>query len=344
MKKESKKQKKVRVRRIKRLAAGFKRRVKTESDAIAYILDLYRKGDGFQCTCGNVLSQDIRTRKTKCGECNRDCWVTAGTMFDHAKKLRPYLIAVFLKTNGVDFQKGELATVSGVSDSTADEIIKKIAFVIVDQMTGDFQEFSSIAFLEIYHKRSRATPPFAHPRAEEDEFEIQRQANPAQSEVVEIRSPVLPPEHARVFDAIPIEEAITFNRLLDITQLTIPQLSESLLALQIDFPLIRLVAGDRYSRLEEIPVQSINHAGANGRVEEIGALIEYVNLIHGGVARKYLQCYAANHWWTSDPERWNNKDLFQACLNSKPKTGRDIVLYVSPANIKVSRLNLKAAA
>ncbi len=344
MKIESRKQKKVRVRRIKRLAAQFKRRVRTESDAIAYILDLYRKGDGFQCTCGNVLSQDIRTRKTKCGECNRDCWVTAGTMFEHAKKLRPYLIAVFLKTNGVDFQKGELATVSGVADSTADEIIKKIAFVLVDQMTGDFQEFSSIAFLEIYHKRSRATPRFAHPRAEEDEFEIQRQANSAEIEVVEIRSSVLPPEHALVYDAIPIEETITFNRLLEVTNLTIPQLSESLLALQIDFPLIRLVSGERYRRLEEIPVQSTNEADSDGRVEEIGVLIEYVTLLHGGVARKYLQCYAANQWWTSNPERWKNNDLFQMCLKSKPKTGRDILIYVSPAKIKVSCLNLKAAA
>ncbi len=341
MKTESKKLKKARVRLIKRLSAAFKRRVRTEADAIAYILNLYRQGDGFKCTCGNVLSQDIRTRKTKCGECKRECWVTAGTMFDHAKKLRPYLIAVFLRTNGVDFQKGELADVAGVSDSTADEIIKKIAMVIVDQMTGDFQEFSSIAFLQIYHKRSRATPQFAHPRAEEDAFEIQRQAN--QAEFQEVRSPILPPEHARVFDAIPIEEAITFNRLLDITRLTIPQLSESLLALQIDFPLIRLVSGERYRRLE-IPIQPINGAGSDGRVEEVDAVIEYVTRLHGGLARKYLQCYAANQWWISDPERRRNIDLFQACLKTKAKTGREILIYVSPANIKVSRINLKAAA
>ncbi|MBX9667167.1 MAG: hypothetical protein K2X93_06085 [Candidatus Obscuribacterales bacterium] len=340
-KEEFKKLKKKRVRRIKRLVAAFNRTVKTEAHAVKYIVDLYREGSGFQCKCGNVLSQDICTRKTKCGECNRDCWVTAGTMFDHAKKLRPYLVAVYLKTNGVDFQKGELAAVTEVSDSTADEIIKKLAMVLVDQMTGDFQEFSSIAFLSIFHKRSRATPQFAHPRAEEEAFEIQRQANSTEIEEVEIHAPIIPPEHAQVYDAIPIEGAITFNRLLDITQLTIPELSESLLALQVDFPLIRLIPGDRYSRLEEVVPASngaSSNANSNGRVEEIDSLIEYVTKLHGGLARKYLQIYAANHWFSAESERWKNKSLFQVCLTSKPKTGQDISDYVSPANIKVALL------
>ncbi|MBX9666161.1 MAG: hypothetical protein K2X93_01025 [Candidatus Obscuribacterales bacterium] len=334
-KEESRKLKKRRIRRIKRLVAAFRRTVKTEADAIAYVIDLYRQGDGFQCTCGNVLSHDIRTRKTKCGECHRDCWVTAGTMFEHAKKLRPYLVAVFLRTNGVDFQKGELADATGVADSTADEIIKKISMVLIDQMTADFQEFSSIAFLSIFRKRSRATPQFAHPRAEEDAFEIQRQANSAEVEEVEIHAPTLPPEHAHVYDAIPIEEAITFNRLLEATQLTIPKLSESLLALQVDFPLIRLVPGDRYRRLEVVS-QASNPAPSNGRIEEVDLLTGYVIRLHGGLARKYLQFYAANRWCSTEPKRWKNNALFQACLKSKPKTGRDISAYISPANIKVS--------
>ncbi|MBX9666445.1 MAG: hypothetical protein K2X93_02455 [Candidatus Obscuribacterales bacterium] len=334
-KEQSRKSKKVRVRRIKKLVAAFRRTVRTEADAVAYILALYRQGDGFQCTCGNVLSHDIRTRKTKCGECNRDCWVTAGTMFEHAKKLRPYLVAVFLRTNGVDFQKGELADVTGVADSTADEIIKKIAMVIVDQMTGDFQEFSSIAFLSIFRKRSRATPQFAHPRAEEDPFEMQRQASSAEIEEVEIHAPIIPPEHSHVYDAIPIDEAISFNRLLEITQLTIPKLSESLLALQVDFPLVRLVPGDQYRRLDVV-IEASNRTSSNGKMQEIDLLTEYVTGLHGGIARKYLQFYAANRWCSAEPERWKNNALFQACLKSKPKTGRDISAYISPANIKVS--------
>ncbi len=84
-------------------------------------------------------------------------------------------------------QKGELGAVVRVSASTAGEILNKIAMVIVDQMTGDFQEFSSAAFLEVYERRSRATPAFAHPRAEEEVFEIQRESAPiAISEIAKL--------------------------------------------------------------------------------------------------------------------------------------------------------------
>ncbi len=361
---EARKLKKARVRRIKRIVAGFKRTVRTEADALAYILDLYRQGDGFQCTCGNVLSQEIKTRVTKCGECYRDCWVTAGTMFDYAKKLRPYLIAVYLRTNGVDFQKGELAAITGVADSTADEIIKKIALVLVDQMTGDFQEFSSIAFLEIYKKRSRVTPKLAHPRAEEEEFVAQRAASLAEGEApIETPpeaetadSPDLCPQDAAVYDAIPTGSSLTFNQLLETTKLSTLKLSHSLVMLEAIHSLIKRIAGERYTRKDPVAPDGkvalvrqntsatllVQNSARKGDLNEISSLLEYVKRVHGALARKYLQLYAANHWCSTDPARWKNNVLFRACLKSEPKPRKVILKYVSPANIRVAAMNMKS--
>ncbi|MBX9671587.1 MAG: hypothetical protein K2X93_28620 [Candidatus Obscuribacterales bacterium] len=361
---EARKLKKSRVRRIKRIVAGFKRTVRTEADALAYILDLYRQGDGFQCTCGNVLSQDISTRMTKCGECYRDCWVTAGTMFDYAKKLRPYLIAVFLRTNGVDFQKGELADVAGVADSTADEIIKKIAMVLVDQMTGDFQEFSSIAFLEVYKKRSRVTPKLAHPRAEEEEFVAQRAASLTEGktpieippEAEDADSPALCPQDAAVYDAIPTGSALTFNQLLETTKLSTLKLSHSLVMLEAIHNLIKRIAGERYTRKDPVAPAKVallrkktcatllgQNSGGKCELNGISSLLEYVKSVHGALARKYLQLYAANHWCSIDPARWNNNALFQACLKSEPKPRKVILKYVSPANIRVAAMKMRSS-
>ncbi|MBX9671179.1 MAG: hypothetical protein K2X93_26560 [Candidatus Obscuribacterales bacterium] len=337
---ESKKIKKARIRRIKRMVAKFKEIVRTEEDAISFILELYRDSGGFQCTCGNVLSQSFNTRMTKCGDCKRDCWVTAGTMFDHAHRLVPYLTAVFLRTNGVEMQKGELGDVVRVSASTAGEILKKISMVVVDQMTGDFQEFSSAAFLQVYSRRSRATPAFAHPRAEEEVFELQRESAPIATS--EIAAPELEPQHAQVYELIPEEEGITFDQLLDQTGMSIQLLSESVVHLEALSGLIRLIPGGRYIR-REIAQARQNRSTPIGHPSEAGLFIDYVETLHGACSRKYVQLYAADFWCSKEPERWKNKGLFHACLRSKKKRSEDIVTYVSPAYIKVSPTNLTAA-
>ncbi|MBX9669454.1 MAG: hypothetical protein K2X93_17665 [Candidatus Obscuribacterales bacterium] len=357
--KEYRRLKKARVRVIERYVTIFRMTVKTEEDAIAYILDLYHQGDGFRCTCGNVLSQEINTRMTKCGVCNRDCWLTADTMFDHAQRLVPYLTAVYLRTNGVEVQKGELADVTGVSSSTADLIFKKISMVLTNEMTGDFQEFSSSTFLEVFKRRSRATPRFAHPRAEEDEFESQRvesateitEVTPIEVAPMEVVTPDLEPRQRITFDAISSGESFTFDRLLDITQLSISDLSYSVVTLQAEFNLIRRDDIGQYARTEVDSDGGTNATPKNdppkqddSKLKVNQSAISYIKRLHGGTARKYIQFHVADHWSLEEPKRWNNNALFQACLRSKPITREDISEYVSPANIKVSQLILQAVA
>ncbi|MBX9668425.1 MAG: hypothetical protein K2X93_12440, partial [Candidatus Obscuribacterales bacterium] len=205
---EARQVKRARVRRIKKIIARYNRVICSEKDAIRYLVKFHRThGNLFQCECGNSeLPEDHCTRKLKCSVCKRDWWITAGTLFDRVKKLRPYVIAIILKMNGMDVIPAELALVTGVADSTASEILKRIAMVVLKEMIGQFQEFSTLSLLGLYKRRSTATPRFSHPRAEEEPFQLQGPTEPVEESRAEGALVLnLSPQDALVYNEISTE-------------------------------------------------------------------------------------------------------------------------------------------
>ncbi|MBX9671677.1 MAG: hypothetical protein K2X93_29075 [Candidatus Obscuribacterales bacterium] len=350
-KSESRQIKRVRTKRIKKIVNTLKRTTKNDGDAIQKLVNLHqRHGKLFRCRCGNTqLPKQLRVRITKCGVCRRNWRITAGTIFHRVRKLFPYVIAIHLKQSGISFVADELVSVTDVSYSTASLIIKKLSMVIFGEMNDEFQEFSSVSFLPVYSRRSRATPSYSHPRAEEGEFwqegsgeidddddGVDETHDDASEEVSEVSSVAasLPADEAFVYDQIS-DERISFNTLLDRTNLKSDKLSLLLINLQLDFQLIDHLDGELYRRRAVIEEKPKPKQKVHEQLAAIESFKDYVKSIHQGISRKYAQLYAADCWCAMDQDRWDNDALFIACIRSEPKSRRDIVDFVSPVTIKL---------
>ncbi len=327
--------KKARAQQIQRLVEEFKQLNRTEEDVIQRIVALHQNlGDLFHCKCGNTqLPSETRQRLSKCSVCNRDWWITAGTLFHGVKNLQPYVIAIYLKMRGMDALPCEIASVTGVSSSTASLIHKKVSMVVADEIGDEGESFSSLLFMELYQKRSTATPSFSHPRAEEEPFQLQRESAPIYEghDEPSNAAPNLSHNDQLVFNEISAD-SISFDTLLARTKLTIPELSESVLTLDVFEKLIEL-DGTRY-RLRA-GVENVLRSKKPSNMEQVAVFINYITYRYQGMARKYVQLYVANFWCIMDQQRWGKDALLIACLRSKRKTRRDIAVYVSPGTIRM---------
>ncbi len=265
----------------------------------------------------------------------------------------PYVIAIHLKQSGISFVADELVSVTDVSYSTASLIIKKLSMVIFGEMNDEFQEFSSVSFLPVYSRRSRATPSYSHPRAEEVEFwqegsdeidddddddddGVEETHDDALEDVSEVSAVAasLPSDEAFVYDQIS-DERISFNTLLDRTNLKSDKLSLLLINLQLDFQLIDHLDGELYRRRAVIEEKPKPKPIVHEQLAAIESFKDYVKSIHQGISRKYAQLYAADYWCAMDQDRWDNDALYIACIRSEPKSRRDIVEFVSAVTIKL---------
>ncbi len=127
--------------------------------------------------CGAPLKRIYPATRIKCESCGEISKITEGTFLDHMKKPRAWLAALWLREHGVVLSSPVLAKLARVATSTALNILKTTAYVLVQVLDGDAPMVSSGELSELYCKRSRDTPRRNHPVAEVQEIEKDRSAD-----------------------------------------------------------------------------------------------------------------------------------------------------------------------
>src|SRR5579883_1534268 len=148
---------------------------KTELDCIEELWKSILKDEGIRCfNCGNLrLERDYGSRQIKCSACKRRSWFTAGTLFNRARLIRPWLAAIWLLEQGIEINAFILHNLVDIAYSTAWTIMKKLSMVLDNQMTAEALAVPSSVFVIVFSRRSRETPAGEHPRAEQQKFDSQ---------------------------------------------------------------------------------------------------------------------------------------------------------------------------
>ncbi len=153
--------------------AEFTAEFQTEADCLE---ELCRRSDTavvHKCRhCGTfILNKQHGDRVSKCQNCNRQTWHTAGTFFEGIRAVKAWLAAIWLMERGIALSSSKFAEFFEIAQSTAFNILHKIRTVIRKHMEHDAPITSSASFLTVFRKRSSATPAHAHPRAEQEEVD-----------------------------------------------------------------------------------------------------------------------------------------------------------------------------
>lgn len=120
---------------------------------------------GSTCFCGSsdfVYSNNLRSRY--CARKHR-CSITADTPFRNSKKVLPLAMALWLASDGILISGNELAELNDIEESSAWMILKKVSFLALALLKLGVRAPAE-AFADAIGRRSIATPPYVHPRAE----------------------------------------------------------------------------------------------------------------------------------------------------------------------------------
>jgi hypothetical protein len=122
--------------------------------------------------CRNCGSRRFRRkygeRVMSCMKCKNDIWLTAGTLLHNARKIKPWLGAMWLLGHGAFLSSAGFERLASIAQSSALNILRKIRTVMTSSMDERSEEFLSSQFISLFCKRSRETPARRHPRAEEE--------------------------------------------------------------------------------------------------------------------------------------------------------------------------------
>lgn len=318
----------------------------------------YKLDDKFICPeCKSIEVKLIKnSRVLKCHRCNNEVWLTAGTFFARIRKALPWLAAIWFIDRGLTISSICLEQLTGVTQSTAWMIIKKISLVIETEISESPCCAQVHKFASEIRKRSILTPARQRPVTELDNSE-QDEENlvdmPDLSMRPEIEQSIL--EHLS-------RDPIQFDRLCELVDQPVPNIVAALTYLVLD-DLIKCHSGDRFSlKSNSIGPMSKPKSSSNSLINEsvnidqrqsghldsqsrqppaldkadlISSILEFTNHIFHGISWKYLQLYVAIYWVDQDKNRWAPGRLLKACSSSEHISSEQVRAYCSPIPIKL---------
>ena len=289
-------------------------------------------------------------RSLICGACNRRSWITKGTLFEGAKKIQPWFVALWFRAHGVALSSSKLAQVAGVSQSTAWTILKKLDLVLASRLSDFAVSVPSGIFTRLFTRRSSVTPALSHPSAEEslredlEETPIDSaidsgsigEGDPAgqdSSQSMVIGST----EQALLLCLSQLEPGgnCSFDELLQKINATTGELSASLVMLELTGK-IRVSPGDRFSLVTEEGVSAKDSYLQSMSAEVESArdrFIEFVQRVHGGISRKYLQLSLAAFGSLLLLPSQTLEGIFEVCARTRRVKISQIMEYDSPSMV-----------
>ena len=156
----------------------FEKLFPTEETCIDSIFAAYAADKLIVCHwCNSTHTEKLDLRTFKCLSCKKKSFFTKGSFFQHVRRIKAMVGAMWLLENGVRFSACHFAELAGIAKSTATCMVKKIAMLILRTMDDARETINSIEFMEIFIRRSFCTPALEHPRMEQEIAEQQYLAN-----------------------------------------------------------------------------------------------------------------------------------------------------------------------
>jgi len=304
----------------------------------------YFAEDGFIIChfCNSTKTEKVDLRSFKCHACKKYSFLTAGTFFDHIRRIKPLLGAIWFLGNGVRFSACHFAELAGVAKSTATCIVKKLALLIYRTMDDVKETLNSSEFAKIFIRRSLCTPAFEHPRAEQKCAEEEYLANSPEEQIA---------ARSKLLNSLSNIEMTIYNQLgplpqeLDTLEVQLKMEARVISAAITSLELVGLVerkAGDRYVRPEHrifVPRASNDKDCPSEQKVYAHSVVGFVQSSMHGIARKYLQLYVAVYLSLKDRIKWGVGSLLNACRRSKPIYLSEVEAFVTPLFVKVGKLS-----
>jgi DprA winged helix domain len=336
--------------------------------------ELYRRDGGKLLTCHHcfqpLVHRKYGAREIECTYCHKTTRPMANTFFHGMRNPRAWLAILWFYEHGIVISGWKLHELSGIAQSSAANLLKKYATVIRNMLPEDGEIVPSELFSSVFTKRSRETPARKHPRAEEEELGVARDAGQAngsstangESSIDSESAATSLPSDGSCDDANPADMPPTdgpqlqsdatravysalsqkpehFDVLCAITELEAGPLSAALTMLELD-ELVERQVGDWY--LRKAPKQSTNPiptsatASLSQQTEaRVSEIVDFITAAWDGISRKYLQNYVGVFWFLMGQSSRQPESLFDACLRSAPIAYRQIIGYVTPAMVKI---------
>lgn len=317
----------------------------------------YKHDDGFICPeCKSIEVELIKkNRVLRCQRCKNEVWLTAGTFFARIRKAIPWLAAIWFIDRGLTISSICLEHLTGVTQSTAWMIIKKISLVVETEISESPCCAQVHNFASEIRKRSILTPAGQRPVTELDNSEHDEE-NLGETPDLSMR----PGIELSILENLG-RDPIQFDRLCKLVKRPVPDIVAALTYLELD-DLINSHSGDRYSLKstavkpkpkfssnestnESIDINQQKQSGepdrqssqslALGKANLISSILEFTNHIFHGISWKYLQLYIAIYWVDQDKKRWQPGRLLKACGSSEHISSEQVRAYCSQAPVKL---------
>jgi DprA winged helix domain len=273
--------------------------------------------------CGSAdLDRIDGERHAFCRACKKKTWLTAQSFLERISRPRAYLMALIYRGSGIAISAAELARVCKIVPSTAQCILRKIDFVILNEMAPIGIPLDSRKFSESIVRRSTYTPATKHPVSEFDEID---KKNAQQGN--NVQPAPLSPDEKQIYKLLS-EQPISIDSLINATGWTVTAVSGTLTMLQLN-GLAKALPGDNFAKCypaSDLAAQKISPQ-TKGFLDRS---MELIRSTHQGISRRYLQTYLAFCWSMFDRTRWDLRALLKACRKFGLITDAQLKLYVSP--------------
>lgn len=306
-----------------------------------------------QCGFANKCTEP-ENRSLKCAKCKKKIWILSGTFFRKVRRFQPWMAAIWFIERGVEITAAELARLVSVATSTVLAIFKKLSVVVESQMGKEIDLIASAKFVKSFMRRSRETPGGKHPREEETAAFSQRgnksdsalhaqqihRANRAPrpaltQEELDLANKLIGETEKYILSLLSLTP-IRFDELHLQTELSIENLSAALMNLEL-FELLERLPGDQFIlgvRADLSLTQSPQVQASNSQKDKVvSRFLDFVRSNHGGLSRKYLQCYVSLLWAFTDKVRWKKGSLIKACVAFREVTDDELIAYVTPLKV-----------
>ncbi len=324
----------------------FHKEISTDVEAIEWLL---KKGYGndprcFYCSGTDMDVREAGQRSVKCKACRKETSLFANTMFANMKKPIAYVGVFWLRERNIGASANRYKDFANVVQSTADDIYKKLAFVLMHCMNAAEPTFvDTKEFISLYTRRSSQTNKEAHPSSEQtdlDEEEREKEerekdeSETQKNESAQKSVDDLPPgsegwseEMKKVYKTLSHVPLHT-DSIIERAKLPIGTTFGSLTMLLLSKQIVD-VGGDRY-----IAVQRAQPLSDHER-NTIDQFDSYAGHVYEGISRKNVQLYLADFWAFVCRSIWTAENLVKACFSFRHIDYREIRRYVSPKIVQM---------
>ncbi len=303
--------------------------------------------------CGSArLKLKFGNRIGNCGKCGKKFRMTAGTIFERVRVVRPYLVAMRLCDRGVPFSARLLSRVCGIAYASALHIFKTLMGAVMMAMQESSVLVSSFEFNSIVCKRSIETPAQKHPVSEQEhahEMSLQNAVSIDEAfadKISEFNSELISASDSKslktgeesaetmhgperqIYELLSnqpqsIDELIAVSRLdSKVVIATVSVLELTDLATIVSGNRVVLSAERLSAQLPQLHPQT---------QAQISQVVWFIKKIFHGVSRRYIQIYLAAYWCFLDRIRWANGAVFEQCCKT---AGIDLKTFVSPTQLQ----------